>query len=368
MTEDVSGEAWYPATRQAMWDELDRIVTKAAGSVKKLRPEEVERLSKLYRAAANWLAVLRGMGGTARTTEDLNRLVARAHSVVYARVARRRTGLGMLWSFLAFPVTVRATWRYHLLAAFLLVLGVIYGYVGAARDPDWSLGFSFGAGDDRTQFADRERLRQTLLHGRAGEMDADAKAVFAAFLWQNNTRVGLLCFFLGFLCGLPTVLLLVYNGALLGTYTHTFHRAGLAYEWWAWLLPHGVTELLAIVLLAGGGLWIGHMLLAPGTRSRRERLRLARADVVRLLVFAFPMFFVAALLEAFLRQSSLGDAVRYAVAAVSAAAWLLYLGLTRPGEATLARLRAPAGLLDRAVPLPDREEVLGVLGAGPGRK
>lgn len=364
---DAAADRWHPSNRQAMWAELDRLVGKGSRGVGHLAPAEVERLSKLYRAAANHLAVLRGMGGTARATEDLNSLVSRAHALVYARVARRKTGMGWSFPLLAFPATVRATWRYHLVAAVLLSLGGLYGYFGAAYDPDWSLDFVTGADDDRSPFADPELLRKGLLTGRAGEVDADVKAVFAAFLWTHNTRIGLMCFFLGFLCGVPTVILLVLNGVLLGTYSYTFHHAGLAYEWWAWVLPHGVTELLAIVLLAGGGLWIGHMIVAPGTRTRRERLRQARGDVVRLLSFAFPMFFVAALLESFVRQSALGDTARYWVASTSALLWLGYLGLTRPSARMLVRVLQPAGLLDRAVPLPDREEILGLLERGASR-
>lgn len=367
----AAAEAWYPQRREAMWTELDRIVRKASSGVHRLTPIEVERLSKLYRAAANHLAGLRGFGGAARATEDLNHLVGRAHTLIYARVARRLPPMGLLWPLLTFPATVRSTLRYHLVAAGLLLLGAVYGYLGAAADPDWSLGFSFGSGDERTQFADPAELRRSLLTGRSGETSANEKAVFAAFLWQNNTRVGLMCFFLGFLCGIPTVLLVFFNGVVLGTYSYTFHRADLAYEWWAWLLPHGVTELLAIVLLAGGGLWIGHMMLAPGAVARSERLRQARGDVVRLLLFAFPMFFLAALLESFLRQSTLGDVGRYVVALVSALVWLAYLGLARPPARLVARVAAPRGILDRAVPLPDREEMLGRLqsgGIGGGRR
>jgi len=92
------------------------------------------------------------------------------------------------------------------------------------------------------------------------------------------------------------------NGAFLGVYTHTFHSSGLAWEWWAWLLPTVSTELLAIVLLSGGGLFIGHQIVSPGRKSRADALREARGHIIRLLLFAFPMLLLAALIEAFVRQ------------------------------------------------------------------
>src|SRR5690606_33989103 len=121
-----------------------------------------------------------------------------------------------------------------------------------------------------------EELAGSLQHGRPGTdtaMDSGAKAVFTSFLWQNNVRVALLAFFLGAAAGVPTAWLLLYNGLLLGVYSRAFHDGGLAMEWWAWILPHGITELLAIVLLAGGGLWIGRTILAPGEVGRAEALR-----------------------------------------------------------------------------------------------
>ena len=91
-----------------------------------------------------------------------------------------------------------------------------------------------------------------------------------------------------------------------------------------------------------------------------------RGDIVRLLLFAFPMFFVAALLESFVRRSALGEVARYWVAAGSALLWLAYFGLTRLPRRMLLRVSQPEGLLDRAVPLPDREEILDVLEHGAG--
>ncbi len=352
---------WLPQTRQAMWSELDRLTQRATGGIDRLAPFEIERLSKLYRAAANHLALLRGFGGAARSTEELNRLVARAHTVVYARVARRPSPWGWLWTLLAFPATVRATARYHALAAAILLLGGIYGYLGASHDPDWGMNFLF-PGDERTPFADRQDLLASLRTGRDSEASSSRNAAFAALLWQNNTRVALMCFFVGFLWGIPTVLLLFLNGIHLGTYSYTFHKADLANEWWAWVLPHGVTELLAIVLLAGGGLWLGHMMLAPGLHTRRERLRQSRADVIRLLLFAFPMLLLAALFESFLRQSPLDDPTRYVVAAASAVLWFLFFCLARPPARRLARVVAASTIADRAVALPDRDEILGLLG------
>jgi uncharacterized membrane protein SpoIIM required for sporulation len=349
------------------------LVLRAERGLEGLKDTEVEDLGRLYRAAATHLALVRTFGASVRQRDELNSLVSRAHSVIYGRPRQGRNLSVLLLSFLAFPETVRRTARYHLIAALLLALGGLYGYVGAARDPEWALEFT-APGDVRTPYATRAELYESLIAGRPAEsldltpeqqeahrtMGSGDKAVFAAFLWQNNTKVALLSFFSGFLLGLPTVFIVLMNGALLGVYTHTFVANGLAYEWWAWILPHGVTELGAIVLLSGGGLFLGHTLLAPGESGRGLAFRRIRGDVLRLALFAFPMLFLAALMESFVRQSGLSEPGRYGFALMTAVVWGLYLGFAKLPASARRTLAEKRTLAERAVPLPVNEEILGV--------
>lgn len=347
-------------TREAQWAALLGLVERGEQGLDRLSDRELEDLGRLYRAATTHLALVRAGGGSTGQRERLNALVARAHALIYAGStppagSALRT---VLVALLQVPPAVRRAWRYHLLAALLLALGGLYGWVGAGGDADWALELQLQAGDERTPFATREELLATLRAGREGGLRD--KALFAVFLMQNNTRVALLSFFAGLLGGLPTALLLLFNGAVVGAYTHTFHARGLAFEWWAWLLPHGVTELLAIVLLGGGGLLMGRALLAPGELGRRERLRELRPDALRHLLLAFPMLFLAGLIESFVRQSDLSDPARYLFAAATAAAWAAWLGLGRPPERWVRRLAVAPTLAERVVPLPLDEELLGL--------
>ncbi|MBI4603039.1 MAG: stage II sporulation protein M [Planctomycetes bacterium] len=328
--------------------------------VPSLSAQEVGELGRLYRAAAAHLAQARTFGASARRLLKLNGLVARAHAVVYAERGSWSFRGFVLRSLGRFPEVVRRTFPFHAAAAALLVAGGLIGFFGALEDPEWGLLF-LPAEEVRTPFASREVLLETLLQGRGehGLWTSGAKASFAGFLWGHNTRAALLAFFGGALLGLPTVFVLLSNGAMLGVYTATFDRAGLAYEWWAWILPHGVTELLGVVLLSGGGLFIGRTILAPGAASRVAALARIRGAVLLLVFFAFPMFLFAAAIESFLRQSNLSDEARHFFAAASAVAWALYLGLARAPRALLEAGRRAPTVAEARVPLPEGEELLG---------
>ncbi|MBX3472179.1 MAG: stage II sporulation protein M [Planctomycetes bacterium] len=344
--------------RAAQLARLDELLARAGGRLSALGGDEVGELGRLYRAAATQLALARAGGASAAQRERLNDLVGRAHGLIYGAASAPRQGAGMrawLVALLQAPVAVRRAWRYHVLAAALLLAGGAYGWAGAASDADWALELVMQSGDERTPYATRDELLATLTAGRPddarGGHGAGEKAVFAAFLWQNNTRVALLGFFAGPLAGLPTAAVLLFNGMILGSYSHTFVSHGLAWEWWAWILPHGVTELLAIVLLAGGGLWLGRLMVAPGDRSRREALREARPDILRLALLAFPMLLLAAALESFVRQSGLSEPERYWFAAATAVGWALWIGWARPPRAWVAALAGgPGTRAEGAVP------------------
>jgi uncharacterized membrane protein SpoIIM required for sporulation len=367
--------------REEIWKRLESLLARASAiGLQRLSDAEVNDLGRHYRAAATHLALLQAFGASVRQRDALNRLVSRAHGLIYGRP---RKGLGwrvFFLSFLAFPETVRRTARYHLLAAALLGIGMVYGYAGSRQDPEWALEF-IPEQDERTPFATREELRESLLTGRpraeapdrgfdepgAGEgkrpleFSPSVKSAFAAFLWRHNTTIALQSFFSGFLAGAPTVVIVLMNGAMLGVYSQTFHSHDLAFEWWAWVLPHGITEILAIVLLSGGGLFLGHTILAPGECTRVAALASVRGDAIRLLLFAFPMLLLAAVIESFVRQSGLSDPARYAFAATTALFWALFLGLGRIPGRTLSRIEGAMTLAERAIPLPDHEEIIDLL-------
>jgi uncharacterized membrane protein SpoIIM required for sporulation len=126
------------------------------------------------------------------------------------------------------------------------------------------------------------------------------------------------------LAGVPTIFLLLYNGMLLGAFTAMHHEAGIYADYWAWILPHAVSELSAIILCGGVGLMLGMAVLSPGKLTRGESLLRAGKEAVPVCLGVAGMLLVAASLESYLRQSHLSNAARFAVAVASAIFWSAY--------------------------------------------
>jgi uncharacterized membrane protein SpoIIM required for sporulation len=109
-------------------------------------------------------------------------------------------------------------------------------------------------------------------------------------------------------------------------------------------LPHGITEMTAIVLCGGVGLLIGSAVVQPGRVSRWAALAAAGRDAGRTCVGIAVMLVAAAVLESYLRQSHLTTGQRLCVAAISALFWIGYFawGGVRERSASLTGDHAPA--------------------------
>ena len=317
--------ALFRREREAGWRELESLVDKVErGGLRSLSAAELHRLPTLYRAAVSALAVARATILDKALLDYLTALVGRAYMCVYAS---RRHPLDEIADFFLrrFPQTVRKNWILIAVAALLVVSGVATGWWVTASDPAnyWGLvPDEMMQGRDPT--ADTEALRKVLYSDGGGTVSM--LNLFASFLFTHNSKIAILCFALGFAAGAPCVYLLFYNGLSLGAMAALYQQHGLGVEFWAWILPHGVTELTSVVLSGAAGLALGLALVFPGRHTRLENLALRGKEVATIAIGAVSMLFVAAIFEGFFRQLVPSVPIRYATAAVMATWWIFYFG------------------------------------------
>jgi len=303
------------------WDELEALVQRARKGIRRLSAEEVSRIDLLYRRTSVHLAQVSTRTRDVELIRYLNDLVAGAHSVIYLPPRRGGLLVGIRWLLQGFAQSVARTWRFHALSGLLMLAGGLLGYFAVAQDPAAAYALT-PAEEFRQPGATREQLIHILRSGR--ENGDSTKFAFAAMLFSHNFKVALLALATGILAGFPTVLLMIYNGMILGCFAHLHHSKGIYGELWAWLLPHGVSELWAIILCGGVGLMIGKAVLAPGLRTRAESLRLAGRDAVAVSLGAGVMLLLAAWAESYIRQSNLSQGARFLFAGATFIFWSIY--------------------------------------------
>ena len=307
---------------EAEWQELDDLLRQANNSIGGLLPNQLARIDVLYRRTTVHLARAATRSRDPQLTAYLNSLTARAHSLIY--VSPQRSVLVGAAAFIAtgFPRCIARHWGMHTVSAILFFGSALFGYAISQQDVQAAYALS-APGDVRQPGSSPDQLLDILRHGR--DQQHGELFFFASFLFQNNLKVAILALATGILASVPTVLILVGNGLMLGQFA-SLHSSSpeLFREMWAWILPHGIPELGAIVLAGGTGIMLGQALLRPGELSRAESLRRAGAEAGRTVLGLAGMLFIAAIIESYVRQSHLSTSARFWFAGVTGLAWALY--------------------------------------------
>src|SRR5881396_4229802 len=301
--------------RRARWARLGNLIFEANGRVERLAPDDVLELGRLYRSASSDLAVARRDFALDAATERLNDLVAAAHALVYseAPTSGRRLRRFVLREL---PASVRANSRYTAasFAAFAIPLfatfaiGVLLPEIAASALP----------AETRQHLAER-RLWTDIPEGY--------RPLVGPLIIVNNVRVAIAAFAGGLTGGALTLYLLVANGAFLGTVLAVVQGYGLSGGLLAFTAAHGPLEISCIVLSGGAGLRLAWALLRPGDSSRRDALRLAGAQAIRVMFLVIPALGVAGILEAFLSPSDSPLALKITAGAMAAILLWAYIAL-----------------------------------------
>jgi uncharacterized membrane protein SpoIIM required for sporulation len=310
--------------REASWHELEGLVDRVERrGARALSLDELQRLPILYRAALSSLSVARSIALDRNLLLYLENLALRAFLCVYGPRVDARQGIG---GFFArdLPRAIRAARWHILIAALCLVVGVAAGFLLAVQDESWvstlvpsSLAGGRGPSSTRADLYNKEIFAPW--PGFAASF-----GLFANVLFSHNTAVGLLAFGLGLAAGVPTVMLMVYQGLTLGAFVALHYNRDLTVDFLGWLSIHGVTELTAIVLFAAAGLVIADKMLFPGRYSRVESLALHGRQAGYIAVGAMLMLFVAALLEGGCRQLIQSTPGRFAIGLATGVLWFAY--------------------------------------------
>jgi uncharacterized membrane protein SpoIIM required for sporulation len=321
----------FLAAERPAWRELEKqLDALEADPLRSLSLPELRRLHYLFQRAAADLVEVQSFASEPALRRYLETLVARAYGEVHE--ARRPPARVAAKTFFAqtFPRTFRRHLRAFALAVAVTVAGAVFGGFAVALDADAKpalIPFAHLAGDPAERVREEEKATEDRLSGQ--------KASFSSTLMTHNTRVAVFCLALGLTWGLGTVIVLFYNGVILGAVAVDYIAAGQTPFLLGWLLPHGVIEIPAFILAGQAGFVLASALIGWGERAHAAplgigaRLRAAGPDVVTLIAGVGAMLVWAGLVEAFLSQYHepvLPYAVKIAFGVVELVLFALYLG------------------------------------------
>ncbi|MBL9189337.1 MAG: stage II sporulation protein M [Opitutaceae bacterium] len=289
----------FIAEERPKWERLDAMLrTMAADPWGPLPLDQARELERLYQRAAADLARLATYAAEPETRRYLENLVARGHAEIHGARAEGGRVRPVAWFTRTLPQTFRRQFRAFAFALALTLGGAIFGGAALAFDPEAKqvlMPFDHLRGSPKERVAQEREER--------GERLSGGKAQFSGMLMTHNTRVTLTAVALGMSWGLGTLVLLFYNGAMIGAVAADYVLAGETPFLLGWLLPHGAIEIPAILVGGQAGFVLAGAILGRGRRERlAARLRGVMPDVVTLSLGAALMLVWAGVVEAFFSQ------------------------------------------------------------------
>lgn len=291
--------ARFIAAEQAGWTELDTFLKKLEDDPHRVLPlEQWRRFHYLYERATADLAKLNTFANEPETRRYLESLVARAYGEIHETREKPHRFRPVHWLTVMFPLTFRRHIRVFWLTVAVTLAGCAFGGFATIFDPD-SRHVTMPFGHDEIRPSERvAREEKTKSNRLEGE-----KATFSTSLMTHNTNVSVLTMALGMTWGIGTLIMLFYNGVVLGAISVDYIADGQGKFLAGWLLPHGSFEIPAILIAGQAGLLLGRALIGRGTRTNLAgRLREISTDLVTLMGGVGVMLIWAGFIEAFLSQ------------------------------------------------------------------
>lgn len=326
----------FIAAQRPTWMELEkRLDQMESESSRQLTLEEAKEFHLLYQKVAADLGRVATFAAEPELRRYLEALTARAYGEIHETRQRGRFR-PLHWFLVEFPRAFRRQYGAFVVSVLITLVGVIFGGFAVALDEEAKEAvlpaqFANHLGDPAKRVAEEESGKKS---GASGH-----HATFASQLMANNISVSIRAVAFGMLWGIGTILLLFYNGVILGLVGIDYILAGQWVFLLGWLLPHGVIEIPAILIAGQGGLVLGKALIGRGDRAPlRQRMRAVSGDVMSLIGGVAVMLVWAGLVESYLSQYHepvipYWLKIAFGIGELAVLIWFLNHGRNRPEEA-----------------------------------
>jgi uncharacterized membrane protein SpoIIM required for sporulation len=287
----------FVAAERPWWEELDKLLKAIEDSPeRRLAMVEIERLHYLYERSSSDLSQLDTFSTEPHVRAFLSSLVSRAYSEIHE--TRSPVKVRLKAAILEFPRAFRRQFRAFQLSLAVTLAGLFFGWFAIQHDPSSKSALMPFAGLMNSPAERVKREESTRVDQLQG-----IKATFAGQLMTHNIQVTVLTMALGMTWGFGTLVLLFYNGVMLGAVMADYVMAGQSVFLAGWLLPHGSIEIPSILLGGQAGFVLASALIGWGDPTpRMARMRAVSHDLFAIIGGATCLLVWAGVMEAFVSQ------------------------------------------------------------------
>ena len=279
----------------------------------KISPDD---LTVIYLDLTDDLAYVSTYYPESKLTAYLNELAGMAHRKIYK--TKKTSGSAIKRFYLHnFPLMFYHYRKYLLLSFLVFLLFVAIGWFSTMQNLDfarWIMGDTYV---DMT-LENIKKGDPMAVYKQANEVD-----MFLG-ITINNIKVALYTYMLGVLFGLGTLIYLMRNAIMLGSFQYFFLKQGVFWESVRTIWIHGTIEISVIIVAGTAGFIMASGILMPGTYTRMHAFVQNARDGLKVMVSTIPFFMIAGFFEGFVtRHTEMPDWVAVSII-VSSLALILY--------------------------------------------
>lgn len=279
--------------------------------------KDPEKLSRLFVELTDDLAYSRTYYKNRSVRVYLNQIAQRLFQNIYKNQSVGAQGFFKFWKE-DLPLAVYFSRRSFLISFLMFAFAVGVGIFSSIKNP----GFC-------ESILGKDYVDMTLENIENGDPMAVYKShdELDGFLMitQNNIRVAFMTFVSGIIAAMGTILVLLYNGVMVGAFQYFFVEYGYFQESFLTIWQHGTLEISSIIISGAAGLTLGRGLLFPGTYSRMQAFRLSGMQSLKIIMGVIPILILAGFIEGFFtRHTDVPDILRLLVILLSLAFVLFY--------------------------------------------
>lgn len=280
----------------------------------KISPDE---LSSLYMEVTDHLSYAQTFYPESKTLTYLNHLSSQSHQLIY-KTKRESSKRFITFFTQEFPLLFYGYQRQLLIAFLTFVLFSIIGAYSAANDGTFVRSI---LGDGYVNMT-----LENIANGdpMAVYKDSNEMGMFLG-ITINNIKVALYAFIYGILFSVGSLLIIMNNAVMLGSFQYFFYEQDLLWESVRTIWIHGTIEISVIIIAGCAGMVVGNSILFPQTYTRLASFKRGMKNGLKIVVSTIPFFIIAGFLEGFVtRHTEMPDWLAIFIIGSSLALILFY--------------------------------------------
>jgi uncharacterized membrane protein SpoIIM required for sporulation len=279
-------ESRFIAQNSGKWKELENMLQQGT--------QDPGRMSELFVEVTDDLSFAKTYYPHRIVRAYLNNVSQNLYQNIYKNKSRNFLAFKIFWQ-IDLPLSLWHA-RHVLIVSFCIFLvGLTIGIISCINDPSFATKI-LGAG----------YVEQTMENIASGDpmaiyKDDDDTNMFLGITW-NNLRVSFRIFISGILFGAGTILYLMMNAVMVGTFQFFFWDKGVFGESFITIWQHGTIEISCLVIAAAAGLTLAKGLIFPGTYPRMQAMQISAIKGLTIMAGVAPLIILAGFIEAFITR------------------------------------------------------------------